>query len=362
MRLWTRQTETFMDQLPRRKAAAGDNSESVLLNRRSFLMSAVSIGAAALLPRRGFAEMLASTTSADGLAHLFPGFEETWFDVGDNRLFARVGGPETAPAVLLLHGFPQSHLCWHPIAAELAKENRVICLDMKGYGLSSAPWGDAAHEDYSKRTWANEAFAVMDKLGIERFAVAGHDRGAQVGYRMAIDNPRRIERLAVLDNLPIYVVWDLINATPGFLPWWAYMAKPEPESEHILTASHIEEMVRRGSGPQSVSIFDPGVLKFYRKNWSEPARVHAYCEDYRAAAGPDLTADKADIAAGKKIACPTLILWGSKIFGGFAETPLASWRRTFAPQASGIGFDCGHFLAEEKPKETAAALVAHLLR
>jgi haloacetate dehalogenase len=330
------------------------------LNRRSFLTGAATLGAFALACRHALAEKLASATSQDGLAHLFPDFEETWFNVGSNRLFARVGGPRKAPAVLLLHGFPQSHLCWHTVAPVLAKTNRVVCLDFKGYGLSSAPRGDAQHQDYSKRTWANESFAVMDTLGIERFAVAGHDRGAQVGYRMAMDNPKRIERLAVLDNLPIYVVWDLIDATPGFLPWWVLMARPAPEPEGILTASYIEEMVRRGSGPQSVSIFDPGVLTQYRKNWGEPARVHAYCEDYRAAAGPDLTADKVDVAAGKHIACPTLILWGSKIFGGFAETPLASWRRTFAPQASGMGFDCGHFLMEERPTDTTLALAEFL--
>ena len=284
------------------------------------------------------------------------------FNVGPNRLFARVGGPPKAPAVLMLHGFPQSHLSFHTVAPELAKHNRVVCLDLKGYGLSSAPAGAANHEDYSKRTWANECVAVMDKLGIERFAVAGHDRGAQVGYRLAIDYPKRIERLAVLDNLPIYAVWDLIDATPGFLPWWTLMARPAPEPERVLTASYIEEMVRRGSGPGSVSIFDPGVLAFYRRNWADPAHVHAYCEDYRAAAGPDLTADEDDIAAGKTIVCPTLILWGSKIFGGFAETPLATWRRTFAPHATGMGFDCGHFLTEEKPTETAMALAALLHR
>ena len=138
--------------------------------------------------------------------------------------------------------------------------------------------------------------------------------------------------------------------------------RPAPEPERILTARYIEEMVRRGSGTGSVSIFDPGVLAFYRKDWSEAARVHAYCEDYRAAAGLDLTADKLDVAAGKHIGCPTLILWGSKIFGGFSETPLATWQRTFAPQATGIGFECGHFLTEERPNDTLRALTALLRR
>jgi haloacetate dehalogenase len=340
----------------------GPQGRGTPLDRRSFLTGASVLGLAAVWPLSGCVRKSATPPSADGLANLFPAFEEKWFDIGPNRLFARVGGARNAPAVLLLHGFPQSHLSWHPVAPELAKTNRVVCLDLKGYGLSSAPPGDAKHEDYSKRTWSSECFAVMDKLGVDRFAVAGHDRGAQVGYRMAIDSPKRIERLAVLDNLPIFVVWDLINAKPGFLPWWTLMAKPAPEPENILTASYIEEMVRRGSGPGSVSIFDPGVLAFYRKNWGDAAHVHAYCEDYRAAAGPDLDADKADTAAGKKVACPTLILWGSKIFGGFAETPLVSWQRTLAPQATGVGFDCGHFLTEEKPSETAAALVALLRR
>ena len=231
----------------------------------------------------------------DNTARLFPGFEDRWIDLESTRIFTRTGGPDGAPVVLLIHGFPQSHLCWHPIAADLAKTHRVVCLDLKGYGRSATPSGDRAHREYSKRMWARECVAAMSELGHDRFAVVGHDRGAQVAYRMALDSPERIGKLAILDNLPIHIVWELIDANPGYLPWWEMMARPAPEPENIMTADYIEELVAGASATQSVDIFHPAVLEEYRRNWADPSHVHAYCEDYRAGAGPDVIADKDDI-------------------------------------------------------------------
>lgn len=287
---------------------------------------------------------------------LFPGFSNAWIDHAGNRFFARIGGPEDGPPLLLLHGFPQSHACWHRIAPSLASTHRVVCLDMKGYGHSSAPAGDDSHEAYSKRALAKESTSIMEKLGHKRFSVIGHDRGAQVAYRIALDMPEKVRHVAVLDNLPIFIVWELIKATPGFIDHWRWMARPAPEPETRLTPEYLEEMVRLHTGDATLNSFDGAALELYRESWRDKARVHAFCEDYRAGATTDLDADLADVAAGKTIVCPTLILWGRRVFGNAAESPVDSWRRSFAPNAFGIEVERGHFVMEESPSETLAGL------
>ena len=170
----------------------------------------------------------------------------------------------------------------------------------------------------------------------------------------------RIGKLAILDNLPIHIVWELIDANPGYLPWWEMMARPAPEPENIMTADYIEELVAGASATQSVDIFHPAVLEEYRRNWADPSHVHAYCEDYRAGAGPDVIADKDDIDAGRRIECPVLVLCSKLVFGKADEQPVDVWRRTFAPDVRGKLLDCGHFLTEEKPEETLAELSGFL--
>lgn len=159
---------------------------------------------------------------------LFPGFSADWIDIPEGRFFARSGGREDAPPVILLHGFPQTHACWHPIAPALAETHRVVCLDLKGYGWSEAPKGDAHHEAYSKRRMGRDVVAIMERLGHVRFALVGHDRGARVGYRLALDEPGRIERLALLDILPTLVQWERIEADPDVSSHWASLARPAP--------------------------------------------------------------------------------------------------------------------------------------
>jgi len=293
---------------------------------------------------------------------LFPDFEEAWFETPNARLYARIGGPRGAPAVLLLHGFPQSHLCWHPVAPALAETYRVICLDMKGYGDSSAPIGDSEHEAYSKRTIALEAEAVMTQAGYSSFSVFGHDRGGQVAYRMALDMPDRITHVAVLDNMPVFAVWDLINANPGIIQHWKTLARPGREAEKDVTAEYIEGLVRAHTADGTLDCFHPAALAQYRRSWSDPERVHAFCEDYRAGATVDLEADKVDLAAGHTITCPALILWGKAIFGRLAEPPLKSWTRSFAPEAVGVEVEYGHFVMEENPRATLKALRELLTR
>lgn len=293
-------------------------------------------------------------------ADLFPGFDSHWIDLPDGRFFARSGGPAEAPPLLLLHGFPQTHACWHRIAPALARTHRVVCLDLKGYGWSAAPQGDATHEDYSKRRMGQEAVAVMDRLGHAHFTVIGHDRGARVGYRLALDEPGRVARLALLDILPTVVQWRRIEADPRLYPHWPFLAEPAPRPETEIGRdpdAYFEGLLRAWTGDGTLDAFAPAALDLYRQSWNVPERIHAACEDYRAGAGPDRAVDEADLAAGKRLACPVLILPGSGFVGRGGLAPaLQAWHETFAPQATGEAIASGHFVAEENPEATLAAL------
>jgi haloacetate dehalogenase len=289
---------------------------------------------------------------------LFPGFSSHWVDGPGGRLFARAGGREGAPPLLLLHGFPQTHVCWHRIAPRLAETHRVVCLDLKGYGWSAAPKGDPAHEAYAKRTLAAEAVAAMEALGHVRFAVVGHDRGARVGYRMALETPGRVERLALLDIVPTLVQWQRIEAG---MParHWAFLAERAPKPEAEIGRDPIpyfEGLLAGWTRDKSLDAFDRRALAAYRAGVNEPSRIHAFCEDYRAGATRDREHDEADLAAGRRIDVPTLVLTGSSYLPDVGETALEAWRRTFAPGASGEEVESGHFLAEENAPATLAAL------
>jgi haloacetate dehalogenase len=294
---------------------------------------------------------------------LFPGFSASWIDIPAGRFFARIGGPEDATPVLLLHGFPQTHACWHRIAPALAETHRVICLDLKGYGWSAAPAGDAAHETYAKRTLGRDVVAVMEHLGHVHFALIGHDRGARLGYRLALDEPGRVARLALLDILPTLVQWERIEASdkPSH---WRSLARPAPVPEREIGQDpdgYFEGLLRDWSNAKSLDAFAPAALALYRQGWAVPERIHAMCEDYRAGATRDREADLTDLAAGRTITCPTLILAGDGYLDRSAETPLTAWQRTFAPKATAVDLASGHFLAEENPAGTLDALRAFLV-
>ncbi|WP_236793743.1 alpha/beta fold hydrolase [Amycolatopsis sp. GM8] len=290
------------------------------------------------------------------MTDLFPGFARVSLPTSGGTLIARAGGPDKAPPLLLLHGYPQSHLCWHPIATDLAEDFRVIALDLKGYGDSAAPAGDGGRHAYAKRTLAAECVQFMAQLGHDRFTVAGHDRGAQVAYQMALATPRHVERLAVLDNLPVHTVWEMIEATPGALPHWTEMARPSPQAEAGLDVEGIEDLVRKHTADGTLDCFSPAALEQYRQTWRQPERIHAFCEDYRAGATTDREADHEYLASGRAVTCPTTIIWGATFLGAGTESPLSAWRRTFTPDAVGVEVPGGHFVVEESPKETLAAL------
>lgn len=298
----------------------------------------------------------------DAAADLFPGFEPLWIDGPGGRWFGRAGGPEDAPPVVLLHGFPQTHAMWHAIAPALAKSRRVICLDLKGYGWSDAPVGEPDHSTYAKRTLGRELVALMERIGHVRFALVGHDRGARVAYRLALDEPGRIERLALLDIVPTAIQWQRIEEDPEKYPHWPFLASPAPKPEDEIGRDpdrYFETTIAGWTGTRDLLPFAPAALALYRRGWNPPERIHAMCEDYRAGGpdGPDRAADEADLSAGKVLTMPVLVL-GSRDFldRGHSEPALDVWRRTFAPKAEGATLPCGHFLAEEKPAEVLAAL------
>lgn len=289
---------------------------------------------------------------------LFPGFESHWIDTEAGRIFARSGG--SGPPLVLLHGFPQTHAMWHGIAPALARTHQVVCMDLRGYGWSAAARGDGGRERYTKRAMGRDVVAVMEALGHVRFALAGHDRGARVGYRLALDEPGRIERLGMLDILPTFEVWNRIRAGSQPARHWDFLARAEPEPEVEIGRNplpYFEGLLTEWTGAKSLSAFDPRALAAYRQSCNEPSRIHAFCEDYRAGKTTDVAQDEADMAAGRRIACPTLLIWSTLYLARPGlEPPPDTWRRTFAPGIADTEVASGHFVAEEVPAATLTAL------
>ena len=290
-------------------------------------------------------------------ADLFPSFDSHWIDTEAGRIFARSRGD--GPPLVLLHGFPQTHACWHRLAPALADTHAVVCMDLRGYGWSSVPRGDPAHETYSKRAMARDVVAVMEALGHVRFAVAGHDRGARVAYRLALDQPGRVERLALLDILPTFHVWRQIRN--GIIPGrhWEFLARPEPEPERQIGQDplrYFDGLLANWSRDGTLDAFDARALAAYRQSCNEPSRIHAFCEDYRAGATVDVEQDEADLALYRAITCPTFLVWSEFYLTRGAKAPLEVWRETFAPEITGGQVASGHVVAEEAPDATLALL------
>lgn len=292
---------------------------------------------------------------------LFPGFKAHWIDTDAGRIFARSAG--SGPPLVLLHGFPQSHVMWRAIAPALAERFHVVLMDLRGYGWSSAPRSEGGAL-YTKRAMADDVIKVMETLGHVRFSLAGHDRGARVGYRLALDHPGRIEKLALLDVLPTFQVWRNIKAGVTPAAHWSFLGAPAPQPEDEIARigpdAYFEGLLATWSQAQSLRPFDARALRAYRDAWGDASRIHAFCEDYRAGAQQDLAADEADLAAGRTIQCPVSILAGSYFLTAGPRPALDVWRESFAPNARGDAIDAGHFLAEENAPATLEALRAFL--
>ncbi len=272
-------------------------------------------------------------------------------EAAGNTIFVRRYGK--GPAILLVHGFPRTSLMWRFLAPKLAENHTVICVDLRAYGRSGIPASTDDHFPYSKRAMAKELVDVMAKLDFPTFIVIGHDRGGRVSYRMALDHPKNVERLAVLDVIPIFEAWSRCDTRFAQTYWpWILLSQKKPLPENYLLGAP-EAVFHNPFGQGS---FDQEILDEYVSTFRDPARVHGICEEYRAAATIDVEHDRKDKEASKRIKCPMLHLWSE---GGPLDTfytkeggPLGIWRQ-WAPQAQGQAMKGGHFFPEENPDSTA---------
>ena len=291
------------------------------------------------------------------LADLFPGYEAKWIGTTSGRIFARVGGK--GPPLLLLHGYSSTHVMWHKVAPKLDDRFTLVIADLPGYGWSDMPESDKDHTPYTKRAMAKALVEAMESLGYVHFALAGHDRGGRVSYRLALDHPGRLSRLAVLDILPTYNYWERINRLYALKIYhWTFLAQPYPFPETLILGNpdfFLKEKMASQTKSKTLAAFDPQAMAHYLAPFRDPSRVHAMCEDYRAGAYADYDIDKADVDAAKKITVPMLALWGDAGIAAAAATPRDTWT-SWATNVRGAPVDSGHFLAEENPGATAKLL------
>jgi haloacetate dehalogenase len=286
---------------------------------------------------------------------LFPGFVPHCIRTGGTEINCIVGG--AGPPLLMLHGYPQTHAMWHRIAPALAREYTVVCPDLRGYGDSGKPASDATHAAYSKRAMALDMVEVMRSLGLPRFRLAGHDRGGRVAHRLCVDHPEAVERVAVLDISPTRTMFAGTNQAFATAYYhWFFLIQPFDLPEKLIGADPLYYLHRKmGAWSGGLGLFDSRALAEYERCFADPATIHASCEDYRAAASIDLEHDDADVAAGRKVACPLLALWGDKGVVNRMFDPVRDWGAV-AVDVRGKALPSGHFLAEEAPDETLGEL------
>ena len=286
---------------------------------------------------------------------MFDGFTLERVDVGEAVLRVRHGG--SGPPLLLLHGHPRTHVTWHRVAALLADRHTLVCPDLRGYGESSKPPTTDDHAPYSKRAMASDSVALMRHLGHERFSVCGHDRGAAVAYRLALDHPDAVERLVVMDGLPILERLERVDARFARAWWhWWFFGQTEKPAERYISADP------DGWYAPSAEHMGEEALADVRRAIHDPATVHAMMEDFRAGLGIDREHVEADRRAGRRIGCPTLVLWATgddmeELYGD----PLPIWE-PWTTELRGGTIESGHHMAEEAPEQLAAALADFLAR
>lgn len=290
----------------------------------------------------------------------FDPFESQFVEVDGLRLFVRHSplSDRNKPALLLLHGFPQTHAMWHRVAQGLRADFFIVMPDLRGYGHSMAPAAQPDHSNMSKRAMAQDAAAVMDHFGINEFHLCGHDRGARVAHRMALDHSARIKRLCLMDIAPTL---DMYNATDMAFArayyHWFHLIQPAPIPEQMIGGNPISYLHSKlgGWGTNGLSHLEPEALQAYEQAFT-PEVITRMCDDYRASAGIDLDHDRDSRAQGDQIACDTLVLWGSKGVVHRLFDPMALWQAQCAARVVGETLPCGHFLPEDQPEACVRAL------
>jgi haloacetate dehalogenase len=316
------------------------------IGRRSFLESCLGVIAGGMAVQG--APALAQPATASPM-NFFPGFRREKVQTSGAAINVLVGG--NGPPVLLLHGYPQTHVEWRKIAPELAKNHTLVIPDLRGYGDSGKPQGGDKHINYSKRALALDQVEVMEKLGFRQFSMVSHDRGARVGHRLALDHPDRLTKLMMMDICPTHYMYKTADrqfASAYFHWFFLIQAAPFPET---LIGNNVDAFLKIFMGSVVPKSIEPDAYAEYRRCFSDPATIHASCEDYRAAASTDLVHDEADM--DRKISCPVSVLWGANGIVGRKYDVLAIWRER-ATQVSGKALPSGHWLTEEVPDETLA--------
>ena len=287
---------------------------------------------------------------------MFEGFEHTTLTTTGATINLVKGG-QGSP-VLLLHGYPQTHVMWHKVAPQLAKDFFLVMPDLRGYGDSSKPPDGENHSGYCKRATAQDQVEVMEQLGFKQFAVVGHDRGGRVAHRMALDHPERVTKLTTLDIVPTHKLYnDVTKEMASVYYHWFFLIQPAPFPETLI-GNNLEFFLNSMLGRLKPRAITPEAFAEYLRCFSDPATIHGTCEDYRAAASIDLIHDEAD--RGRKVTCPMLALWAEKGLMHRKYDVVAVWR-DYATQVSGKALPGGHFLPEEVPAETLAELRTFLL-
>jgi len=282
--------------------------------------------------------------------------------VAGTRIHAEVGGE--GPPVLLLHGYPQTHVMWHLVAPRLAEQFTVVLANLRGYGDSDRPASTSDHASYSKRAMADDQVGLMRALGFDTFAVVGHDRGGRVAHRMCLDHPETVTRVAFLDIVPTRHVFTHVDRAlaHGYYHWF-FLAQEADLPERLIGGDpdyYLRRKLAQWSGGNGIEAFAPTAIEEYARCFRDPEVIRASCEDYRAGASIDLEHDEVDASAGRRIDCPVLALWGAEGFVGRAYDALEVWRE-YASDVRGQEVPGGHFPAEEAPDITLAALLDFLL-
>lgn len=291
----------------------------------------------------------------------FEGFDSDNVPVEGGSIHVRHGGRADRPALLLVHGFPQTHVMWHRVAQALAEDFFLVLPDLRGYGDSLKPAGTADHGNYSKRRMAQDLVEVMLSLDRPRFYLCGHDRGARAAHRLALDHPERVERLALVDIAPTLDMYQATNMAfaRGYYHWF-HLIQPAPLPEKMIggDARFYLHAKLGGWGAGGMKHLEPEAIAEYERCFCRAESIHAACEDYRASAGIDLEHDRESRARQQRIACDTLVLWGERGLVGKMFDPVALWQAQCAGTVSGQAMPAGHFIPEELPGPTADALRA----